>query len=361
MVKLNLTATINLQRPDKKGLYPVRIRQTVKRKVSYHSTGIMILEDQFESGIIVKHPNKVSLNAVIRNKIVEIEKNFIEGKVLKINSGFSPAFDAFCKAKIKQQKSRDSHGTWKHKNSYLKKVNTFRPSLRFNEITPSFMLDFENYCRGLGNKPTTVWSSIKFITTMINAAIDDKVITDNPKQGYKTEAYKNPERQFLTEEEIERIEKFASTSKNETLVKVANWFLFGCYSGLRYADVKNFSKKKVMNGRLILRTGKSLADVSIKLHPKLKAIIEKISPRVFTNQKLNEYLKIVAEKCDIEKNITFHTSRHTNAVYFLNHGGSMETLSKILGHSKIATTSIYGKITNLRIDKEIDKAWGKAK
>lgn len=361
MVKLNLTATINLQRPDKKGLCPVRIRQTVKRKVSYHSTGINVTGDQFEAGQIIKHPNKVSLNAVIRNKIVEIEKNYIEGKVLKINNGFSPSFDTFCKAKIKQQKSRDSHGTWKHKNSYLKKVNTFRAGLKFNEITPSFMLDFENNCRALGNKPTTVWSSVKFITTMINSAINDKVITENPKQGHKTEAYKNPERQFLTEEEIERIEKFTNKSKNATLVKVANWFLFGCYSGLRYADVKNFSKSKVMNGRLILRTGKSLADVSIKLHPKLKEVLDKISPNVFTNQKLNEYLKIVAEKCDIEKNITFHTSRHTHAVYFLTRGGSMESLSKILGHSSIKTTAIYGKIINLKIDKEMDKAWGKVK
>jgi integrase len=168
----------------------------------------------------------------------------------------------------------------------------------------------------------------------------------------------NPERGYLTDEEIEKIEKFASKSKREVLIKVANWFLFGCYTGLRYADVRNFDKKKIVGDRIILRTEKKKKDVSIKLHPKLKSVLDKIDPYVFTNQKMNEYLKIIAEHCEIEKNLTFHLARHTFAVYFLNHGGSMETLSKLLGHSSLKTTSIYGRITDIRIDSEMDKVWG---
>jgi len=355
MEKLNLTPTINLQRADKEGKHAIRIRSTIKRKVKYHGTGISVLKNQFKNKEIVSHPNKNLLNASIRSMMAEIEKDFLEGS---LNIKPDKDFYQFCEAKIKQQKSKDSSGTWRHKKAYLSKLKQFKPRLRFSEINPSFMLDFENYCRKIGNKPTTVWSSIKFIRTMVNAGLDDGVITGNPLKKFKGQSYINPERSFLTEEEIDRIEQFAVSSKREVLVKVANWFLFGCYTALRYSDVRNFDHSKIVGERIILRTEKAKTDVSIKIHPKLKAILMRIEPDVFTNQKVNEYLKIIAENCGIEKNLTFHSSRHSFAVYFLNHGGSMETLSKLLGHSSLRTTSIYGKITNLRIDDEVDKVWG---
>lgn len=358
MTKLNLTPTINLQRPDKKGNCAIRIRSSVKKKLKFYHTGVSVLPEQFENREVINHPNKNVFNATIRAKIVQIEKDFEQGitnpKPLK-----KIDFHTFADAKVLQQKGKDAHGTWKHKKSYHKKLKAFKAHLQFSEITPSFMLDFENYCRSIGNKPTTVWSSIKFVTTMINAAINDKVIPGNPMRGYKKQAYVNPVRNYLTEEEIERMEKFVESGKSETLVKVASWFLFGCYTGLRYEDVKKFTKKNIINERVGLRTGKYKTDVSIKLHPRLEYILYKISPDVYSNQKMNEYLKVVAEKCDIDKNITFHTSRHTFAVYFLNKGGSMETLSKLLGHSSLKTTSIYGKITNIRVDDEMTKVWGK--
>lgn len=356
MDKLNLTPAINIQRPDKNNKYAIRIRCTIKRKVKYYSTGLSVLKEQFENKEVIKHPNKVLLNASIRKRMSEIEKSYLEGNLNIKKPGKD--FYKFCDAKIKQQKGEDAHGTWKHKKSYLKMLKGYKPGLQFTEITPSFMLDFENHCRSLGNKPTTVWSKVKFITTMINAALADKVIFENPKEKYKTKSYVNPERNFLTAQEIEAIEKFANESNNKTLIKVADWFLFGCYTGLRYADVKNFDRKKIINGRVILRTEKKHKDVSIKLHQKLEKLLERMEPGVFTNQEVNAYLKIIAAACNIEKNITFHVSRHSFAIYFLTAGGSIETLSKILGHSSIKTTQIYGKVINLKIDNEMDKVWG---
>ena len=356
MDKINLTPVLNIQRKTKDGKCAVRIRSTIKRKVTYFPTGLLVLESQFENKEVVRHPNKTLFNATIHSKMLEIEKDYIEGKLF--NKKVAPDFYTFCDKKIEQQKGRDSHGTWKHKKSYLKKLREFAPDLNFSEINPSFMLDFENYCRGKGNEPTTVWSSVKFIKTMVNAALNDGLIKENPLKKYKGQSYVNPERSYLTEKEIKDIEKFANESKNETLVKVANWFLFGCYTGLRYQDIKDFDISKIIGDRIILRTEKKKKDVSIKLHEKLKIILEKISPDVFTNQKMNEYLKVIAAQCKINKNITCHIARHTFAVYFLNKGGSMESLSKLLGHSSLKTTSIYGKITNIRIDNEMDKVWG---
>jgi integrase len=355
MEKINLSATINLQRMDKKGRHQVRIRSTIKRKVVYYPTGINVLPGQFENGEVVRHPTKNALNLTLRNRIHQIERDYVEGK-LKPRSRVN--FHDYAAGKITQQKKRDSLGTWKHKKSYLSKIRKFRALLFFEDITPPFMLDFENYCRGLGNKPTTVWSNIKFLKSMVNAALHDGVIAVNPMRGYKGSAYVNPEREFLNDAEILAVEAFAVSSENPTLVKVANWFLFGCFSGLRYADVKNFTRSKIQGDRIILRTGKAKTDVSIHLHPKLAAVVSVMDPSVMANQKINDYLKIIAAACGIKKRLTFHVSRHTHAVYFLNHGGSMDTLSKLLGHTSTRTTAIYGKITNVRIDSEVSKVWG---
>lgn len=355
MDKLNLTLTINLQRPDKDGRYPVRIRSCIKRKIKYYPTGISVLRDQFKNREIIKHPNRATLNASLRSQLVQLEKDLIENKIFTKER---PAdFYSFCESKIKQQKARDNPSTTKHKESYLRKLKKYKTSLNFSDISPSFMLDYEKHCKEKGNKPTTIWGSIKFIKTMINAALNDGIVKGNPLKGYKSPAYVDPVRDYLTDEELTKIENFALKSKSEKLVKVANWFLFSCYSGLRYEDVRTFNKKSIIADRIILRTEKSKTDVSIKIHPKLKNILENISSDVISNQKMNDFLKVIAETCEIQKNLTFHLARHTFAVYFLNHGGSMETLSKLLGHSSLKTTSIYGKITDIRIDSEMDKVW----
>ncbi len=73
---------------------------------------------------------------------------------------------------------------------------------------------------------------------------------------------------------------------------------------------------------------------------------------------MNDYLKSIAAVLNIHKKITCHTARHTFAVQFLERGGRMEILQKLLGHSSIKTTGIYGKISTLLTDEEMVKVWG---
>ena len=72
-----------------------------------------------------------------------------------------------------------------------------------------------------------------------------------------------------------------------------------------------------------------------------------------SNQKTSEYLKEIAVVCGIDKNITFHIARHSFAVMFLSCGGTMESLSRILGHTNMKTTQIYAKITDDKILSEM--------
>jgi site-specific recombinase XerD len=353
--KLNLTLTINTQRPDKKGLCPIRIRSCVKGKVKYYSTGICVSKDQFKDREIIKHPNKTTLNAALRFQLVQLEKELIENKMFERER--PPDFYSYCETKIKQQKVRDMPGTTRHKESYLKKFKDFKSSLLFSDITPALLFEYEAYCKNIGNKDTTIWGSVKFIKKMVNAALRDGVIKIDPLKAYKVPEYIDPVREYLSEEEIERLEKFTQENKIEKLVKVATWFLFSCYTGLRYEDVKTFSEKKIKNGKIILRTGKTNTDVSIKMHPKLQSIMKRISYDVISNAKMNDYLKVVSAACGFDKNLTFHLARHTFAVYWLNQGGTIEALSKILGHSSIRTTQIYAKVSNTKLDKEVTEVW----
>jgi integrase/recombinase XerC len=364
MFKHNLTACINKQRPDRFGNVAVRIRATIKRKVTYYPTGVMIPLKCWEekSRTVVKHDNKNQLNLIVSKRIAELERELIAqdlsgNTALKVVPAKTVIFSTYADMKINQARSKESIGTIKHKESYLNKFNSFRSKVKLSEVTPALLYEYENYCRGLGNTDNTIWSSLKFITTIINAACREGVVSKNPMLGFKRTKYQNPERIWLTAEELNQIEAFAKRTKNVQYRDAANWFLFCCYSGLRFGDLKAFTPNKVVNGKIILRTEKSGTDVAIKMHTRLKAVYDRMNFDVVSNVDYNRKLKAVAESAEIDKKLTSHTARHTFAVQHLNQGGSMELLSKILGHSTLKTTSIYGKITDVRIDDEMDRVW----
>lgn len=131
-------------------------------------------------------------------------------------------------------------------------------------------------------------------------------------------------------------------------------FLFGVYSGLRYSDLTKFDKtKNVQNGNIVMQTQKSKTVISIKIHSKLLEAVNRINGPLSTNQDYNRSLKAVALACNIDKPLTSHIARHTFAVMWLNRGGSMDVLSRLLDHNKLETTQIYGKITSSRVDNEV--------
>lgn len=116
--------------------------------------------------------------------------------------------------------------------------------------------------------------------------------------------------------------------------------MFGCYTGLRYSDVAAFNPSMIQDGRLILYTQKTGEVVSIKLTGKIKELIRVIKKQgtVYSNQKINQYLKAVAHLSGISKVITYHTARHTFAVNCANLGISQEVAAKLLGHTDLRIT-----------------------
>jgi len=360
MQKYSIAITLNTQKGE--GRHSVRVRTTINRVRKFYSTGVTVAPDQFDKGEIVNHPQKVMLNAIIAKKVSEVEKDILEAGLLgqelhKVKKNANILFNDYAAANLERHAGLWSASTNKHKKSYLTKINEFNPRLKLHDMNASMLSKLEDYCRGIGNNANTVWSCSKYVKSVINAAIADGTLDKDPLLGFKGEKYTDPIREVLTQDEITLIEQFADNPMNVAkLTNTAAWFVFGCYSGLRYSDMVGF--KGLTDGKILFKTEKTGSIVSIFATEQIKTAIVRLNKPIYSNQKCNEYIGSVCAILGIDKRVTWHTCRHTFAVQWLNRGGSMEVLSKLLGHSTIKTTSIYGKITNLRIDAEVSKVWG---
>ena len=182
---------------------------------------------------------------------------------------------------------------------------------------------------------------------------------------------KEVDRGYLTEQELERILQKDFNSRR--LEQVRDVFIFSCFTGLSYVDVKNLTKENVcisFDGKQWLRLHRQKTSTAVNL-PLLKtplAILKKYEDKlsdgrllpVLSNQKLNSYLKEIADICGIKKNLTFHLARHTFATTTtLAKGVPIETVSKMLGHTNIKTTQIYARITNDKIREDMEMLAGK--
>jgi len=151
---------------------------------------------------------------------------------------------------------------------------------------------------------------------------------------------------------------------------VRDMFVFSCYTGLSYVDMINLKPENIVaneEGDRWIRTcrEKTLIPVNLPLLPQALTILDKYKNniralsdgRVFpiiSNQKVNSYLKELADLCGITKNVTFHIARHTFATTVtLSNGVPIETVSKILGHTKITTTQIYAKVVERKLKEDM--------
>jgi site-specific recombinase XerD len=176
-------------------------------------------------------------------------------------------------------------------------------------------------------------------------------------------------RTALTEVEIKTIA--GKTFGSERVGKVRDIFLFSCYTGLAYADVKKLTKSEIGKGAnnqdwIFTSRKKTDTDSRIPLLPEAITILKKYEDDpecthrgkvlpVLSNQKMNAYLKEIADLCEINKRLTYHLARHTFATTVtLSNGVPMETVSKMLGHKNLRTTQIYAKVLDLKVGADME-------
>lgn len=216
------------------------------------------------------------------------------------------------------------------------------------------------------NKQNTVAKNVKNLKHIITYGIELDWLNKNPFTGFKC-AYEETTQAILTNEELQRIEN--KTFELPRLELVRNLFLFQCYTGLSYVDMAKLTHQNIIKGNdtydwLVLSRTKSKIPVRIPLLNNAKRIIflyneallsESITLLpMYANQKMNSYLKEIADLCSIRKNLTSHVGRRTFATtVLLSNGIPIETVSKLLGHTNLRATQVYAKVVDSKISKEM--------
>ncbi|WP_024480462.1 site-specific integrase [Cellulophaga baltica] len=239
------------------------------------------------------------------------------------------------------------------------------------QLNYRFICDFEHYLRNYKNRKKQlmmanngVMKHLERFKKMINLAVKLEWIPKNPFQQFQLK-FDKFDRLYLTERELELIEH--TVFKQNRLEQVKDCFLFSCYTGLSYVDVKELTVHKITKGIdhqnwIFTKREKTNELVKIPILPKAWDILEKYKADknfqgvlpLSSNQKTNSYLKEIAKDCGIQKNITFHVARHTFATtIMLSNGVPIETASKLLGHTKLSTTQIYARVVETKISEDI--------
>lgn len=239
-----------------------------------------------------------------------------------------------------------------------------REDLYLRELNLSFIQSFHTFLRidkGMAQNSST--KHLKLLKKIVNLAVANSYMTTNPFITYKIE--REPvEIDFLDEEELRKIINFDTPLPR--LERAKDMFLFGCFTGLSYIDIKTLAPEhfeKDNTGRIWIKKRRVKTGVlsRIPLLPIAKLILdkykggEKLLP-IQDPADINKYLKDIAILCDIKKRITFHTSRHTFAsTVTLANNISLEVVSKMLGHTNTRMTNHYAKLIDKCIGEQMDK------
>ncbi len=249
-----------------------------------------------------------------------------------------------------------------------------RKDICLSELNYKFILDFEVYLKN--HKPKDhqkqlnnngIMKHIERLCKMINLAISLDWLAKNPFANFKLH-FDKVDKDFLTSAELSAV--FKKSFPIERLQIVRDIFLFCCFTGLAYVDVMSLTRQNIIKGIdgndwLITRRQKTDTTVKVPLLPQALELIKtyKENPKalnygtlfpVISNQKMNAYLKEIADVCGINKSITFHVARHTFATTVtLSNGIPIESVSKMLGHTTIRTTQVYARVVEQKLSDDM--------
>lgn len=379
--------------PKKNGLIPVMCRITVNGKISQFSCKLDVEEKTWN----------IELGRVSGRSTVAQETNRM---LDKIRVGINKAYQDICDKDnyVTAEKVRNTflgmgmnHETLlavfrQHNEDYEKQVGKIK-SLRsywkycivykhleefikqrykvsdiaLKELAPAFITDFELFLRTEKNHcNNTVWSYMMPFRSIIFMAINNGWLQRDPFYAYSI-TKEETKRGFLSKEEINLLIK--GTFKKPSYTLIRDLFIFCTFTGLSWTDMANLTKENLQtsfDGHLWIKTNrqKTGTESNIRLLDVAKHIIEKYDGMTDDDKLLpvpcyvncKNSIKVIAEKCGIEKNVTWHMSRHTYATTVcLSNDVPIETLSKMLGHRSIRTTQIYAKITAEKVSRDMEK------
>ena len=247
---------------------------------------------------------------------------------------------------------------WKYKKS----------DIDILEIDYDFVQQYDFYLRTERDccNNTTV-KYLKNFQKIVNICLRNKWINDDPFTNYNSKV-QEVEINFLSEEQINTI--YTKRFVSERLEEVRDIFIFCCFTGLAYIDAKQLTDSNIAIGidglRWIYKNRQKTETASnIPILPIAQEILDRYANHsgcinsgtllpVKSNQKMNSYLKEIADLCGIKFNLTFHVARYTFATTVtLSNGVPMESVGKMLGHKNIRMTQHYAKVVDRKVSDDM--------
>jgi len=389
---------------NKKGESPIFARISYNQKSTTMATGKSILKERWQFTNNLRNVLKIEKEKVLKNSLdllqLNIEKKFNEmtkeslevslqllkneftGKtktivkakevsILDVIDKYNKYFEKKVAANERSEASLQKYERSKELLITFMKKQYKIEDISSNEISSAFIYNLEsflkyesNYKGKIGIKNNSVVKYMRMYKTCCKHSIKMGVIDKNPFNLYDGKL-NIKDAVFLSQQELDRIEnkKFSI----ERLEKVKDIFLFSCYTGYAPVDALNLTSSNIFqdsNDDFWILTNRTKTEIraNVPLLPPALKIIEKyknqqigLIPKL-SNQKMNAYLKEIADLCEIDKNLTWYVSRHTFATTVtLANGVRIENVSSMLGHTNIKQTQHYAKVLDENVMVDMSK------
>jgi site-specific recombinase XerD len=310
--------------------------------------------------------NNLEINAqTFKNKLLGVEEK--QRKLISIFEQHNKRMEELIGKEFSINTFKKYETTLSHTKEFLKYQYSIN-DISITQINIAFLNDFDFYLRTIKNCNNN--STVKYMRNfgkIVKQCYVNGWIEKDPYLNYKGKV-KEVERVFLSQEDIETL--INKDIKIQRLDLVRDMFLFSCFSGLAYIDVFNLKKSNIVigiDGDKWISTHRQKTDGASKIPilPVTQMIIEKYENHpqsinhdkllpILSNQKMNAYLKELADICKIDKELTYHIARHTFATTVtLTNGVPIESVSKMLGHKNLRTTQHYAKVLDRKVSDDM--------
>jgi len=380
---------------NKKGLTPILMRVTMDGKRSEINIGRSVDAEKWNSKTEKMMGRSVEANEVndfieiMRQKVKNVQKSFIEKNeplylskfvkrfkgeekdkskmTLEVFKEHNEQMDRLADKSISKSTAKRYWTCYNHVEQFINEIYKME-DYRMKEIDHQFISKFEYFLKT--TRECNHNSALKYVNNfkkIIRIALANQWIDRDPFYNFKVQ-FESVEREYLNEEEVQKL--IDKDLHLDRLKLVRDMFVFSCYTGLAYSDVKKLSNADITKGidggkwiRIKRTKTKSLS--SIPLLPVAEDIIDRYMEHpevkagqcilpVLSNQKSNAFLKEIAIMCGITKPLTTHLARHTFATTItLTNGVPIESVSKMLGHKDLRTTQHYAKIVDRKISDDM--------
>ncbi len=252
--------------------------------------------------------------------------------------------------------------TFMHLQGFLKKVIK-RSDVPLRTVNVRFIEDFKLYLLKRCNLNTSN-KYLKTLKAVLNHGLNDEIIQRNPFDRITLKAGEY-DRTFLDETELRAIQNFRP--ENNRLLLAKEFFIVSAFTGLHYSDIVALDQGSLSenDGKLFIKgkRAKNGESFLVPIFNPVKRILERhrdfsTSNKLFTfysNSKTNQHLKTIAKLCNISKRLTCKVGRHTFATTVtLQNNVPIESVSKMMGHTKISTTQIYARVLEKKVSKDME-------